>query len=117
MFKLINIGLGIFNWAEQKGLEADGPWISLFVMIPVLFAKLVKYIILFPVYEIAKAIIGNKVVGIVKRKVDYYADAADWYIEELMNKTPLGMNRDELLHLSMIYSQLSDIRKTRYESV
>jgi len=111
MFKLINIGLKVFYWAEQKGLESEGPWVSLLVMIPVLFAKLVKYVILLPIYEMAKIVVRDKVTGVVKRNVNYYANAADWYIEELMNKKPLAMNKDELFHLSIIYNELSDVKQ------
>lgn len=110
MFRFINFGLGVYNWAEEQGQSSDKPWVTLLVRIPVLFAKLIKYVILFPLYELAKAIIGDKIVGIVKRKVNYYADAADWYIDNLLTKNPSEMTRDELFHLSHIYSELSDVK-------
>lgn len=110
MFRFINFGLGVYNWAEEQGQNSDKIWVVLLVRIPVLFAKLVKYIILFPLYELAKAIVGDKIVGVVKRKVDYYADAADWYIEELINTNPNDMSGEELFHLSHLYSELSDVK-------
>jgi hypothetical protein len=111
LFAFINFGLGVYNWAEREGQNSSRPWVLLLVRIPVLFAKLIKYLILFPLYELTKAIVGEKVVGVVKRKVNYYAEAADWYIEELMHKDPLIMTSDELFHLSYIYSELSDVKQ------
>lgn len=106
MFKLINFGLAIYNWANDSASH----WlVELLVQVPVLFAYAIKYIILFPLYELAKAVVGDKTVGVVKRNVNYYADAAEWYIDELMTKDPLTMSSDELLHLSYVNSQLSDV--------
>ncbi len=110
IFRFINFGLGIYHWAEEQGQNSTKPWVLLLVRIPVLFAKLIKYVLLFPLYELAKAIVGHKVLGIVKKKVNYYADAADWYIEQLINNNPDQMTRDELFHLSYIYSELSDVK-------
>lgn len=109
MFKFINFGLGVYNWAEEQGQNSDKPWITLLIRIPVLFAKLIKYLILFPLYELAKAIVGDKIVGVVKRKVNYYADAADWYVDELISKNPSEMTTEELFHLSYLYNELSDV--------
>lgn len=109
MIKFINFGLGIYNWAENQVQNSNNVWIILLIRLPVLFAKLIKYIILFPLNEIAKAIIGDKVVGVVKQNINYYADAAEWYIEELINKNPADMTHDELFHLSYLYTELSDV--------
>lgn len=109
MIKFINFGLSIYNWAEEQIQNSDKVWLVLLVRIPVLFAKLVKYLLLFPIYEIAKAITGNKVVGVVKQNVNYYADAAEWYIEELLAKNPGEMTGEELLHLSYLYTEFADI--------
>lgn len=110
MLRFINFGLGIYNWAEDQGQNASSPWVLLLVRVPVLIAKLVKYLVLFPLYELAKAIVGDKVVGVVKKKVNYYGDAAEWYIDELILKDPAEMTSDELFHLSYLYTELSDIR-------
>ncbi len=110
MIKFINFGLGIYNWAEGQVQNSDKAWAVLLVRLPVLFAKLVKYVILLPLNELAKAIIGDKVVGVVKQSVNYYADGAEWYIDELINKKPNDMTSDELFHLSYLYSELSDIK-------
>jgi len=107
MFKLINFGLGIYNWASDS---AEHWLMQLLSQIPVLFAYAIKYVVLFPLYEITKAIVGEKVVGIVKKNVNYYAEAAEWYIDELMIKDPSVMSSDELYHLSYINTQLSDIK-------
>ena len=115
MFKFINFGLAFYNWAEARGNASANIWVVLLIRIPVLFAKLIKYVILFPLTELAKAIVGDKVVGVVKQKVTYYADAADWYIEELINAQPDKMSSEELFHLSYIYSELSDVKTKTWE--
>jgi hypothetical protein len=75
------------------------------------FARFVKYIILWPLYEIAKLIVGNKVVGVIRKDIDYYADVADWYVEDLLQKDPAQMSRQELFDLSHLYSELLEVRK------
>lgn len=108
MLWFINFGLGIYNWAERESSTASW-WVQILVAIPNLFALAIKYIILFPLTEIAKAIVQDKIVGIVKENVNYYADVAEWYINDLLNKNPNQMSRDELFHLSYLYSELSDV--------
>lgn len=109
MIWFINFGLGVYNWAERESSSAAW-WVQLLVAIPNLFALAFKYIILFPLTEIAKAIVQDRVVGVVKENVNYYADVAEWYIQELLHKNPNDMSRDELLHLSYLYSELSDAK-------
>lgn len=65
-FGYSNFGLGIYNWTKEQAQNSSSNWILLFVRLPVIFAKIIKYIILFPLYEIAKLIVGDKVAGIVK---------------------------------------------------
>ena len=79
-----------------------------FFGIPILISKLVKYLILYPVYFIAGLFL-NKKVGEVKQDVTYYADLADWYIEELLNTDPAQMDEEQLFNLSYLYSELTDI--------
>lgn len=110
MIKFINFGLGIYNWSEDQAQNSDKAWAVLLVRLPVLFAKLVKYIILLPLNEIAKAIIGDKVVGVVKQNVNYYAEGAEWYIDELLNKNSDEMTSEELFHLSYLYAELNDVK-------
>jgi len=55
--------------------------------------------------------VGEKLVGVVKQNVNYYADVAEWYIDELISKNSNEMTSDELFHLSYIYSELSDIKQ------
>lgn len=116
MLKFINFGLAFYNWAEARGQASSNIWVVLLIRIPVLFAKLIKYVILFPLTELAKSFVGDKVVGVVKQKVNYYADAADWYIEELINAHPDEMSSEELFHLSYIYSELSDVKAKTWEN-
>lgn len=110
MFKFINFGLGIYNWAEEQGQTSTKTWVVLLIRLPVIFAKIIKYIIMFPLYELAKIFIGDKVVGVVKQNVNYYAEAADWYVDELINKNPNDMTSEELFHLSYLYTELSDVK-------
>jgi len=109
MLWFINLGLGIYNWAERESQGAAW-WVQILVAIPNLFALAIKYVILFPLYEIAKAVVSDKVVGIVKNDVNYYADAAEWYVDELITKNPKEMTSEELFHLSYLYSELSDVK-------
>ena len=82
MYWFIEFGIGIYNWMSQTFPRSLA--IQLFLRIIKLFAQLVKYLVLFPLYELAKLAVGTKVVGIVKEKANYYANAADWYIEDLL---------------------------------
>ncbi len=109
MIWFINFGLKIYNWAENESRTAAW-WVQLLVAVPNLFALAIKYIVLFPLYETTKLIVGVKVVGIVKKSVNYYAGAAEWYIDDLILKNPDEMSGDELFHLSYLYSELSDIK-------
>lgn len=115
MIKFINFGLGIYHWAEERGQNSNG-WVILLIRIPVLFAKLVKYLILLPLTELAKAFVGNKVVGVVKQKVNYYAGAAEWYVEQLVNADPAEMTYEELSHLSQLHSELYDVKAKTNEN-
>ncbi len=86
------------------------PGLHYSVRIPVLFAKLIKYFILFPLYELAKAIVGDKIVGVVKRKVNYYADAAEWYVDELISMNPIGNDNRRTIPSFYLYNELSDVK-------
>ncbi len=110
MIKFINFGLGIYNWAEEQIQTSSSVWVVLLVRLPVLFAKLIKYVILLPLYELAKVFVGDRIVGIVKQTVNYYADAAEWYIDELISKSPTEMESEELFHLSYLYTELGDVK-------
>jgi hypothetical protein len=110
MVKFINFGLGIYNWAEDEGHNSSKGWVVLLIRVPVLFARLIKYVILLPLTELAKAFVGDKVVGVVQQKVNYYAEVADWYVDELITKNPNDMTGEELLHLSYLYTELGDVK-------
>lgn len=110
MLKFINFGLGIYNWAEEQGQNSSKGWVVLLIRIPVLFANLIKYVILLPLTELTKIFVGDKVVGIVKQNVNYYAEAADWYIDELITMHPNDMSSEELFNLSYLYTELGDVK-------
>jgi hypothetical protein len=107
MVKFVNLGVSIFNFIQYEAHRSNQIVLRLLVQIPVLFAKLIKYVVLFPLNEIAKIVVGNKVVGVVKQSVNYYAEAAEWYVDALLIKQPHQMNTDELFDLSYLHSELS----------
>ncbi|MCB0539229.1 MAG: hypothetical protein KDE33_17065 [Bacteroidetes bacterium] len=109
MHWFVNFGIGIYNWMSEAFPSSLG--VQLFLRFVKLIAQLLKYIVLFPLYEIAKLTVGNKIVGVVKKKVDYYANAADWYIEDLIQKKPIEMQEQELYDLSYLYSELTDVQR------
>jgi hypothetical protein len=105
MLWFINFGLSIYRWAEDEAMISNW-FIKLIVALPMFLAYLIKYLVLFPIFEIAKLFVGNKRVGIVEQEVNYYADLAEWYIEELLDKTVHEMSEEELFHLSHLYSMV-----------
>lgn len=109
MVWLINVGLGIYHWAERQVQNSEKVWLVLLVRIPVLYGKLVKYLIMFPIYEIAKLVIGDKMVGVVKAKVNYYTYFAEWYIDALIAKDPKNMTVEELYDLTEINSAFQGV--------
>lgn len=113
MIKFINVGLSIYNWAEEQAQSSANTWVVLLVRLPVLFAKFVKYLVLLPAYELAKAFVGDRIVGVVTQRVHYYANAAEWYVDELLRKEPREMSGEELLHLSYLHSELSSAEVAR----
>lgn len=109
MVKFINFGFSIFHWYE--GSELSDKWVfQILFNLPIIIAKAAEYIILYPIYEIAKLSFGERIVRRVVKSQPYYAGGADWYIETLMNKEPSQMTHDELFHLSHFYSELSDVK-------
>jgi hypothetical protein len=110
MIKFINFGLGIYNWAEAQGQRSSAFWVILLIRLPVWFAQLVKYIILLPLYELAKVFVGDKIVGVVKQSVNYYAEAAEWYVDELISMQPNQMTGEQLFHLSYLYTEFADVK-------
>ena len=103
VFKFIDFGLSAhytlsdsYHWVEQL--------ISGLIQ---LFSTLVKYIILFPLYEIAKILVKEKRVGIVRKKVSYFGGVAEWYIEDLLKKDRQDFTEQELYDFSSLYNKLS----------
>ena len=109
MVRLVNFGLGAYHWAESRAEESASVWVLLLVRGPVLLAKAAKYVVLLPAYELAKVFVGDRVVGVVTTDVSYFAEAAEWYIEELLGKDPQEMVDEELYHLSYLYRELGQV--------
>lgn len=104
----VNFGLKIYNKIDEITVNSN-MFLQFFVIFPELLAKVIKYVFLFPLYELGKLLIGSKVVGVVKEEVNYYADVAEWYIDELINKNINEMTTEELYHLSYIYTELKNV--------
>lgn len=103
VFKFIDFGLSAhytlsngYHWVEQL--------ISGLIQ---LFSTLVKYIILFPLYEAAKILVKERRVGIVRKKVSYFGGVAEWYIEDLLKKDRQDFTEQELYDFSSLYNKLS----------
>lgn len=114
MVSFINYGLYFYrksvNMADDlMENEKGGCVFSILVMITVLLAKAVRFLVIWPVYMTIKIFVGNRVVGVVKQKVNYYANLAEWYIQDLINKKPSEMSEEELFHLSYFYGQLKQM--------
>ena len=106
----VNYGLGIYNWANQESQFANF-LVKLFVQLPVLAAWLIKYIILLPLYELAKVLVGDRIVGIVRQNLFYYAGVADWYVLEILNKPEQDLTSDDLFALSHLYTEIKDVNE------
>jgi hypothetical protein len=76
--------------------------------IPRFFAR-IFYFFIFILYQPFILIFGNKVVRRVVIKQAYYANFADWYIEELMNSKISELTDEKLFHLGDMYSNLSKV--------
>ncbi len=109
MVGCVNFGLKIYRFVAPPEDHPEPGLRNLLVGVPTLFAKVIKWFIIWPLYQIAKMIIGDKVVGVVTQDVRYYAGASDWYVEELLNKPPAEMDEEELLHLSHLYTELMEV--------
>lgn len=110
MLKFINFGNSLFEWAEFHSKESNKWYLQILAFMPALFAVSVKYIILFPTYEIAKLFVKDKIVGIVKQKVNYYAEGAEWYIDDLLKKQVENMSDEEIEHLFYLYEDLRTVK-------
>ena len=110
MLKFINFGLifykAVFHQLSGKKISI---WAWFALKAPEFLASLVRWLIIFPLYEAAKAFAGDKVVGIVKQNIKCYAGAPEWYVEELISKIPNDMSDDELFDLSYLNTELRNV--------
>jgi len=104
MLWFIDFGVKVYFSLFDKDKSS---WANFFLSIPYWIALAIKYLIILPLYGLAKLIIGDKVVGVVKEKVNYYAGFAEWYVNELISKDYKEMNEDELFDLSYLYKDLN----------
>jgi hypothetical protein len=109
VLQFVNFGLNVQMFFLNSTRNSHAI-IQLIVTSPFLFSRVVKYIILLPLTVIAKAIVRDKVVGVVTETVDYYAGAADWYINKLIQTTPSVLETDDLYNLSYLHGQLKGVQ-------
>jgi hypothetical protein len=109
VIKVVNFGLGIQEFFLNRA-ENSGALMQLTVSTPFIISRIFKYLILWPLSEVAKLIVGDRVVGVVYQTVEYYAGAAEWYIEALINSNPENMTSEELYHLSYIHGDLQEVK-------
>lgn len=107
-----------FTWFVKIGLTIGDhvneflgniPWIQIVFGIPRIFASLL-YFIMYPLYFLAIAIIGDRVVGKITRKNKFYAGIQDWYIEDLLNRKIDNLDDNELNHIAHLYNELLEVR-------
>ncbi len=108
MVGMINFGMGIYHWYEDE--LSDKWYFQILFNVPIIVAKTAEYVILYPIYELAKIFFGEKVVRRVVKKQSYYAGGADWYIEQLIQKEPWAMTNNELFDLSYLHREFADVK-------
>jgi hypothetical protein len=105
MVNLTNFNVNFFNNFIYR---VGSVWHFIFG-IPRFFAR-IFYFLVFVLYQPFILIFGNKVVRRVVKKQAYYANFADWYIEELINSRVTDLTDEQLFHLGDIYSDLSQVK-------
>lgn len=110
MLWFVNLGFGMYQWSERESRGSDKVWLHFLIHSPLVLATVAKYLVIWPAYALAKAIAGDRVVGIVTKAVDYYGGFAEWYIERLLSKDPGALSVDELIDLGRLYSAIGDLR-------
>lgn len=105
MIWFINFGFNVYLYLVSK---EESNVVKILLTIPYWLALAIKYLILFPINLIAKIIVGDKIVGVVKEKVSYFAGLAEWYIDELIVKDYNVMKEEELFDLSYLYKEFKE---------
>ncbi len=111
--KMVNIGLWIRGYIAKKNWH-EHSWIGIPLGLMSWVALALYWVIIFPLYLLAGALLGDRGFKDVTSKVRYYAGAADWYVDDLMQKDPAEMTDDELFDLSYCWRELSDAPKAAY---
>lgn len=88
----------------------SGFW-SFITTIGNLVGFILKYIVVYPIYFIAKLLIGETVFRRVVKKEVYYANIAEWYINKLLNTNPNKLEDEQLFHLAHLYNNLTKVNK------
>jgi len=110
MLRFVNFGVLFYNSIAQRAAGKEiSIWVWLIFNFPEYLARFVRYIIIFPLYTVAKHFVGDKIVGVVKQNTIYYAGAPEWYIETLIEKSPNDMSDDELYDLSYLNTELGSV--------
>ena len=107
IFRLVDFGLGVNQFFVEKGLH-NNIFIGLIIGIPIILAQIFKWLVLFPLYKLVSIFLGDRRIGVVKKKTKYYAGLASWYIEDIMQSDPKQFSSEQLFDLSYIYGELKD---------
>lgn len=105
---VVNIGLNFYNYLRNGGVENG--LVMAFVYIPELFAKVIKFLIIYPIYWIVGCFFGHLRVGKIEKNIKYYGDAAEWYVDELLAKKPSDFSAENLEHINIIYDSLKSVK-------
>lgn len=108
MVKFVNAGLAFPYLLDRVRLLNFIPILFLFYLVPQGIAKVIKVIIVYPLYAIVGAIYKDKRMGKLQETVQYYAGYAEWYVERLINTDPREFTRSELFDLSALYYELRE---------
>lgn len=105
---VVNIGLKFYNYLRGEGVQSG--IVMAFVYIPELIAKVLKFVIIYPIYWLVGYFLGHLRIGKIEKDIRYYGDAAEWYIDELLVKAPADFSDENLRHIQLIYESLKGVK-------
>ncbi|WP_337043801.1 J domain-containing protein [Emticicia sp. 17c] len=106
MVKVTNFNINFFNNFVYR---VGSVWHFIFGF-PKLLAR-IFYVVVFVLYQPFILIFGHRVVRRVEKKQAYYANFADWYIQELIHLNRAEFTNDQLFHLGEMYTYLSRVKE------
>ncbi|MBW4475664.1 MAG: hypothetical protein KME54_02025 [Tolypothrix brevis GSE-NOS-MK-07-07A] len=107
----VNFGICLHNTLLR--FLSKLPLIGIFISIPVSIVaatiEILKGVVIQPSFFIAGLIFKDQRICQVKQSVKYYANFADWYVNELLNTDPSNMSDEQLYNLSHLYGEYRDV--------